>query len=247
MAYGRKYRKRNYRKPISKRKAKVVRRRMAKAQTKLQMAKIHETITIEDLKPGTAYEGQVSLDMFPRATDMADNFQEYRITKLEWKYTPVYDTFQDPGSSGQSLPYLYSKRHVYPAPIAFNLDYLKSLGVKPRRLDDRTITISYVPNATQFLTTSTYTQTTPPSVLSGLKPTYKPWLTTYQNNPVTPTAPPFMDKTPHYGHAFWIDQLNGISQVICTLEVCAYFEFRKPWDIATATAGTQQKQILNKK
>lgn len=210
---------------------------MKKRQVAQQMAVIHETITLETLKPNTGYESVVSLDMFSRATDMADNFQEYRIAKLVYKYTPLFDTYLNTTVTPSSVPYLYTKRHVTPAPATFNLDYLKALGAKPRRLDDKTLNQSYTPNVVQFVNTSTYTQTTPPSVLSGLKPIFKPWLTTYQNNPLVPAAPAFMDKTEHFGHAFWLDQGFSDALNICELEVTAYFEFRKPWDKPSSQSG----------
>lgn len=229
------------------RKKRMVRRRRARAPKQAQTCFIKETIQLEDLKAGQAYESIFDLSLFSRATDLADNFQEYRMREVEFKYTPQYDTFSDI-SGAVSLPYLYSKRHTYPAPTTFNLAYLQALGSKPRRIDDKTLVVKYVPNISLLTNTATYTQTTPPSVLSGVKPNYKPWLNTHQTNPLTPTAPPFMDKTPHFGHAFWIDQTqtSPANTIVCRFEMTVHFEFRKPWDVAS-TQGAGMKQTITKK
>lgn len=200
-----------------------------------ETAFIKETISLEDLKPNQPYENIVNLTQFARATDMADNFQEYRIKKLEYRYTPLYDTFND-ASGADSLPYLFSKRLTYTAPPTFTLDWLKLMGAKPRRLDDKNVNVFYVPN-----TNLTVAGGVPPSALvGGTKPIMAPWL---QSHILDATSAYVMDTTPHYGNAFWIDQDNtqGANTIVCKLELTAYFEYRKPWDKNSSIAGSQQK------
>ena len=165
--------------------------------------------------------------MFSRATDIADNFQEYRITKLEYKYTPLYDTFQDSsGNTGITLPTLYQKRQVYPSPATFGLPYMVSLGAKPVRLDDKIVKFSYTPNV---IIAPINIQQATTSYLN--KPVYKPWLSTHWQNGSNAD----MDQTPHQGHALYIYQKTtaGVNAPVCSYEVVAHFEFRKPWDKAS--------------
>jgi len=176
--------------------------------------------------------------MFKRATDIADNFQEYRITKLDFKYTPLYDTFPDAsGNTGISLPTLYHKRHVYPSPTSFGLPYLVSLGAKPIRLDDKIIKYSYTPNILMvgpgFPVASTSS--------AAQNPKYKPWLTTHQTTGSNAT----MDATPHQGHALFIYQKTtaATNAPVCSYEVVAHFEFRKPWDLTSLTSGAQPVKL----
>lgn len=211
-----------------------------------QMARIAETITLEDLKPNTAYDAFLNLSQFKRATDVADNFQEYRIQKLVWKFTPYFDTFVD-ASGAVCLPYLYEKRHTYEAPTTFDLDYLKALGAKPRRFDDKTLSVSYTPNVNMAIfgdgnPTTGGTQL----VNTSGKPSYKPWLNTHLTQaPGTEV----MDTTRHYGLAFWIDQVTATAgnSTVGQLECTAYFEFKKPWDLATITADAPAKKIVGVK
>jgi len=215
-------------------------------QTSIQMAKIHETITLEDLKPNIAYDAYMYLTLFPRAKDMADNFQEYRISKVQWKFTPLYDTFVD-ASGNVGLPYLYEKRHTYEAPTTFDLDYLKALGAKPRRFDDKTLNVSYTPNVNMaiFGDNSSTTGETQLVNTSG-KPAYKPWLNTHLTQA---PATEVIDATRHYGLAFWIDQFQATagSATVGQLECTAYFEFRKPWDLATVAADALPKTLVSLK
>lgn len=178
----------------------------------------------------------VDLSLFDRATDIADNFQEYRITKLDFKYTPLFDTYIDAsGNVGITLPTLYHKRHVYPSPPSFGLPYLVSLGAKPIRIDDKIVKYSYVPNV--LLTGNGFG--TAGALLQ--KPQFKPWLSTHQ----TIGSNIVMDATPHQGHALFIFQKTtaGVNSPICSYEVTAHFEFRKPWDKASVGGDLSQRPV----
>jgi len=218
------------RNPRRNRKVKVVRK------PREETAKMKETISLEDLKTNTAYDASVKLQDFTRALDIADNFQEYRITKVVYKYTPLFDTFIDTAGSN-SLPYLYSSRQILPPPASFGIAYLKALGAKPRRLDDKTLTVSYTPNVNAVMTSDLSG-----GVIQSTSPRYKPWISTHIYTTTTS-----MDNTNHYGHQFWIDQLQAAAGNQCSLEVTAHFEFRKPWDLKTITAGDSPVVKTSKK
>lgn len=180
----------------------------------------------------------MNLSLFKRATDVADNFQEYRFTKLEWKYTPLYDTFIDAsGSTGITLPTLYHKRQVYPSPSTFGVPYLVALGAKPIRLDDKIVKYNYTPNV---LLEGNLLSATPLQ-----KPNYKPWLVTHQ----TSGSNVVMDSTPHQGHSMYIYQKTtaGVSAPVASYEVTAHIEFRKPWDLATQSGSAKQSLTITNK
>lgn len=193
----------------------------------------------------TPYDSIVDLSLFKRATDVADNFQEYRITKLEWKYTPLYDTFID-ASGSASLPTLYHRRQVYPTPPTFGIPYLVAQGAKPIRVDDKIIKYNYTPNVLMIGTFYNVAS----NAYSAQKPNYKPWLATHQNIVAGGSNVVAMDATPHQGHSLYIYQKNVVSAnaPICSYEVTAHFEFRKPWDLTTITEGApkQSPQIVLK-
>lgn len=234
--------KRKYKKRYSKKSAHRKRRNYRKKTiAPMETACIKQTLQLSDIQPNQAYEPQLTLTQFPRALDIADNYQKYRIQKVEYIYKPRFDTFQSqyiPGSNvNPTVPYLFSKVLNYPAPTSFGLAFLQTMGAKPRRLDDKNIIVSYTPHilqeglasVTQGSTTQNYS-----------RPIKKPWLNTHVTDSSGATL---MDNTVHYGHAFWIQQevTDPNNVPVAELDVNVYFEFCKPWDLASQTVGAVEK------
>jgi len=207
----------------------------------METACLKETITIDNVMPNAPYEPQVVLTSFPRALDVADNYQEYRISRVEYMYTPKYDTFIGTAANNlTTVPYLWSKRLKVPAPTSYNLDFLKTMGAKPVRLDDKTLRASYRPNILQQGAVNSSISTSPPQMVRAIT---SPWLSTHIAN--TQSSPVFMDETTHFTHNFWIEQDNpNADQPACDVEVSVYFEFRKPWDKNNISEGALEKSVL---
>lgn len=207
-------------------------RMMRSVAPREEVCRIKETLPAQGLEANTPYMAQTNLSNFPRALDIADNFQLYRITKVEYKYTPNYDTFAanyQPGTSNVSMtvPYLYSQRLTYDSPATWNLSFLQTMGARPRRLDDKTLNVTYRPNVNIQLANSTGQQ--------AAKPNYSPWLSTHFDNGSPPVIT--MDDTTHWGHAFWIAQTQGTLDMksVASVEIVVHFEFKKPWDKSLAS------------
>jgi len=215
----------------------VVRHR--KTIAPMETATLKETLILNDLSGNAPYESQVRLTQFRRALDVADNYQLYRVSKVEYIYTPRFDTFVN-GSGQPSVPYLYTKILSYPAPDTFGLQFMTAMGAKPKRLDDKTLRVIYKPHILQGgldavgqgTTTQNYT-----------RPIKAPWLNTHVTDS---SGNIIMDNTVHYGHATWIDQdASDPAFSVCNYTVNVYFEFCKPWDLSAQLppAGTPMKVI----
>lgn len=206
----------------------------------METATIKETLNLNNLQANQAYGAEAYLSMFDRALDIADNYQEYRITKLEYKYTPLFDTYTytGAGTPGTSLPYLYSKVLTVPSPATFGVEFLKVMGAKPRRLDDKTLTVSFKPVVNQLNAAAN-------ANAGGVRGIKSPWISTHIPNGTT------MDDTIHGHHAFWIDAnyTGATNPVICEIELTATFEFRKPWDAKASVPpqGTAPAIMLTKR
>jgi len=215
---------------------KRIARRKARTVAPMETACLKETISLTDIKPNVPYTVFHQLSDFERALDVADNYQRYRLSKLEYKYTPLYDTYTD-ASGAVSLPYLYAKVMSVNTPDAFTVDYLKTMGAKPRRIDDKTVKLTYKPTVVQsgLVATGTYA--------TALRPLKSPWLSTH-----TDTSPVTMDATTHLGHIFMVTQENAAAGniTICTLEVVAHFEFLRPYD-KTASAPPPGVELIQVK
>jgi len=213
-------------KPVARRR-RVYRRGVRKTIAPMETCVVRETTDKAfPLQANQAYFFETSLSSFPRALDIADNFQEYRIKSLEFKYIPTYDTFAYTGSVsvGQTLPYLYVKQLTVPPPATFDLSFLKVMGAKPRRLDDKNITLKYAPRINQLSAAANLNN-------GGVRGLVSPWISTHIPSATT------MDDTLHYGHATFIDTYLTSAQMpeICQLELVVVFEFRKPWDKTAST------------
>lgn len=197
---------------------------------------IKETISAREFLPNTPYENEFDLTQFPRALDVADNFQEYRIKRVEFLYTPNFDTYVPGSVAPASVPYLWSKRLVVPAPTAYTLDFLKTMGAKPKRFDDKTIREVYRPNILQTAALQNG------AAANLVRPIMSPWLSTHQQDGA-------MDNTAHFTHNFWGQQdiTPTPAQQLGSIQVNVYFEFRKPWDLSTVgkdTEGVAKKAVI---
>lgn len=159
-----------------------------------------------------------------RASQMAKLFGEYRIKKIEYIYRPLFDTYSSSlpgaGNAPNSVPTLYCRLNRYgDVPGAFNANYMRAMGAKPKRLDDKQVMFSYVPNVIQ----------SQQNIVGTTTATIKlaPWLSTddlvADNNFNLSTAE-------HYGHSLFVEGGGaGTAQGAVAYQDCkVYYEFRHP-------------------
>jgi len=166
------------------------------------------------------YNTDIQLQDFTRAPSIASSYQQYRIKYFELKIQPDFDTFTVGGAGAQGVPYLY---YIIDKAQALNLattnQQLKSMGAKPIRLDDKTITIRWKPSvllSTQIQTSS--------GAVSAQKYAVSPWLNCDE---VTATGSTFTPSSVcHYGLKWAAENVGGSMTYSATLT--AHFEFKKP-------------------
>jgi len=159
-----------------------------------------------------------------RASQLAQLFGEYRIKKITYSFRPWFDTFNamdaSIGNSAISVPTLYWRLNRYgDTPAAFAGDYMRAMGAKPLRLDDKIVSFSYAPNVIQ----------TQQNVVGSSTATIKvsPWLSTddlvNDNNFTLSTAE-------HFGNSLFIEAAGaGTAQgQVANLDVKVVYEFRNP-------------------
>ena len=160
-----------------------------------------------------------------RALAMGQLFGLYRIAKLIFKFKPAFDTYiSNPGFVGGngpvSVPTLYYKINRYgDVPAAITEEYLKTMGAKPIRFDDKQVTIGFKPNI--LLGTAANAG----SDSGQVKMT--PWLSTdsaVNDQAWTPST------TTHYGLVLFISAaMNGNGQQpVGYFDVTAVYEFKQP-------------------
>lgn len=181
-------------------------------------AGVSETVQIRGLQTATMYQKRdFTLAGAPRASAVATAYQHYRIKKITMRFIPQVDTFT--AGSAFTVPQLfYMIDKSGSIPTNATIGGLKSMGAKPRRLDDNTVTATWRPSVL------TATADAPGSTaLTQYK--VSPWLSTNQNalNP-GPFVPSNVD---HLG-IFWYAEVGGANNVSFDVEYTIEYQFKKP-------------------
>lgn len=164
------------------------------------------------------------LSDFPRAVQVAQAYQHYRIKKIKIMFKPTYDTFIAAVGTTVSKPNLYymvDKSGSVPTNIT--VEGLKGMGARPKQLDENNIVVQWSPSVLE----SSMIQGGGVGVSSSSKYKISPWLTTTQNvvNPGVFQA----SQVDHLGLYWYVDQLVNLQKAYayyCEVEV--QFQFKKP-------------------
>jgi len=158
-----------------------------------------------------------------RASSLAQQFGFYRIAKIVYIHRPFFDTFS-PDTTGVvagnpiTVPQLYWQMNRYgDAPAVWDSDYIRSLGSKPHRFDDKNVTISYKPSMLMV------GEDNAGNDASVVKMT--PWLSTDE----TPGDGAFtLSSAEHFGHLLYIDASAAARGQVGFMDVQIHYEFKTP-------------------
>lgn len=163
-----------------------------------------------------------------RSAVTAPAFGLYRVAQIEYKIKPKFDTYiagQVPvGDQPVEVPVMYWKMNRYgDSPVGFTAQNLQSLGSKPVRLDDKTLTIKYKPNI--LLANAGATANAQDGGSGQVKMT--PWLSTDTEADDNNFA---LSTTNHYGHMMFIEcaAAGDGTPIICEIVARVVYEFKNP-------------------
>jgi len=168
-----------------------------------------------------------------RASAIAKEFGLYRIARIIFTHRPLFDTYSSSlagaGNSPNSVPTLYWKMNRYgDVPAGFTGDYMRQLGAKPFRLDDKQVKFSYKPNTLQVQ------QNLANSTPSSIKIT--PWLSTDD----TPQDANFtLSTAEHYGHSLFVEGggAGTATGAVCNLDIQVVYEFKNPRSVVASQSA----------
>lgn len=181
----------------------------------------------------------ISLSQFPRAVQVAQAYQHYRIKKVMLEFKPAFDTFAPvaaaPGANLQ-VPYLiYMINKSGSIPNNVDSTALGQMGAKPIRFDDKTIKVAWRPS----VLTQTYGQANAQSQYR-----ISPWLST-NANALNPGAWVASD-IDHLGIFFKVDRPGvlpaGYNEYTYEVRITVEFQFKKP--LAEPSANTPESVSL---
>ena len=139
-----------------------------------------------------------------------------------YQFIPLIDTFtqNDYATTTSQVPQLYWMIDKTGAFADFNTaEDLQQAGAKPRRLDDKTISISFKPAVLDYVYDKSH------NTNSWARPITSPWLSCDKFNDGgtgTVYAPSSID---HLGLAWIVDAPPAVKY---NIKVTAHFQFRKP-------------------
>lgn len=246
-------------------KRKTHRRRPAQAPRKTrvhrpvsnrQMAKSVESYEVEALVPNTLYSAVFDMSFFPRSQLIGQNYQEYRIDKLELSFEPYFNTFQD-GTPAATAPQILMVMDRTGRQDAWTKANLEQLGATPRKFVSN-MKKSWKPNT--LVVAQNNLQLPAPNIPGNAGNTLYPeqsaqvemnkWYSTqYDCSSISFTLYPGFAPIAWYGLLFWIDQVTAItSQNVGKLIVKAHISFRNPalnFAVQGSIPGSLQKTLLN--
>jgi len=160
-----------------------------------------------------------------RAPTIAQQFGLYRIAKVIYTHRPLSDTYASGiagvGNFAVQVPTLYWKMNRYgDQPAGVNGDYMRALGAKPIRLDDKQVTFSYRPNILTVQNNAVGGNNS-----AGVKVT--PWLST---DDLPQDANFTLSTAEHYGHTLFVEAAGAGNALgpVCNLDIKVIYEFKNP-------------------
>lgn len=208
----------------------------------MEFASAKQTIQVNDDPVNQVLRlDNINLSQFDRLTQIARAYQYFRITKVEMKFKPLADTFLSTGAIGStgSVPYFYWLINKSDTLQVASFNAMRDAGSKPRRFDDKTVTVSWTPSVAQGVALSE------PNITTSFA-TYRnaPWLSTNQNVMLPGGTSTWAASTvPHQGLIYGVQQdyLPSETQLFYGVEITVYTQYKKPLQFSLPTDGAVAK------
>lgn len=175
---------------------------------------------------GISYNFSTALTDLVRAQVIAREYQHYRITGVELRYKPMFDTFPVNGApfTVPSLYWVLDKAGVLGSPTA---PQFEQLGARQIRLDDKILVRKFKPGVVNADATT--------SLASAMKTS--PWI------PIIDPATGGLNNPRHRGCAFLITKMAPADGTVYDVDVVVHIQFKRPY-VATS-ANTAQEPPRN--
>lgn len=212
------------------RKKRIVRRRAVAARVPMPKRITGSAATRKEqfslaVTAGVVYDFTFGLNDLLACKQLATLYQYYRITSVELRFKPNFDTYVSGGSAGTgTLPYLnfqYDKSGALQGTMDAN--NFEQIGTKAVRLDNKTIVRAWKPSVLTLSNTDI--------ALAGATSQFKvsPWMPTH-------VGAGALNDVEHYGATWYISKSNPSDGQIYDVDVVVNVQYRKPY--ITPTTGT---------
>lgn len=198
----------------------MIRKRGATNET----ASCKEQYSVRGMSSNTAYKDIVqNLGDYKRATNIAQNYQFFRIKYIKYKFLARYNTFQasTAEATASPIPFLYTRIDKGGAlPTSTSIGQLKAMGCKPIRFT-KDLVVTWKPGV------SLMTGNNADTAIYGTNYKISPWLTTSKDVNEALWA---VNDTDHKGLYWYLETpaLPGDGSYEYDAEVEVMFEFKNP-------------------
>lgn len=203
------------------------RRRQMRKRTRTEFAQASQTLQLSNDANNTVYRYDTArLSAFDRLVLIAQAYQYYRITKIEMKFKPFYDTYAGPLDSApatSTVPYFHWLINRGDNVDINSFNALRDAGAKPIRFDDKTITVSWKPSVLNYVRDMTGGTAQPVFNMGRISP----WLATNQNAGLNSSAWK-ASEIEHIGILYGVEADYAPQQLYYGTEVTVHVEFKKP-------------------
>lgn len=170
---------------------------------------------------------------YPRAVQVAQAYQFYRIKLITMTFKPSYDSFVS-AAGASAKPRLYwmiDKAGAIPTNVT--LEGLKAMGARPLEMDENVKVVSWAPSVLEAALDA------PNTVASKYR--ISPWLATTRL-PIQPGlfVPNNID---HLGVYWFLDAINNPEGYQYQVEIEVQFEFKKPLAPGLSSVHAQPAQL----
>lgn len=215
----------------SKRAGKRMSKRFAQRRRRVanrEFATASQTIELPDDQTRQVYTlGGIRLSDFDRLSLIAQAYQYFRITHVEMKFRPFYDTFANSGvPTDQTVPYLYWLINKAQNNTLASFNALQDAGAKPIRFDEKTITVRWKPAVLQYVRD---VSTAPANIPNFTMSRTSPWLATAQAAGDTPPVQTWnANRVEHTGILYGVNTTTGLPAVPYGVSIIVHAQFKKP-------------------
>lgn len=217
--------------------------RRVRKQVVSEFAGAKQTISLEDDQLNTPYElSDINLSQFDRLTNIAKNYQYFRLTKVHMKFKPAQDTFV---ANGERVPYFYyvinkaENLNIFAGALGFN--QMRDAGARAIRFDDKTINVAWKPRVPQ-LTAADSTAT--PTISYAMASRVSPWLPT--NGAANQDPLGWVASTvPHKGILYGVEANALMADRTYNVEITVEAQFKKP--LSVVPSGVETTPATTKK
>jgi len=176
---------------------------------------------------GQVYDFTFNLQDLIRTNGLADIYQYYRITSVELRFKPLYDTFLAQGNSGgTALPYLNFQYDKSGALKNLNAPGFEEIGTKAVRMDDKTLIRKWKPSILMEGEAGTG--------IASFK--VSPWLPTHIASSGNKN-----DQVDHYGAIWYISKTTSTDTTVYDVDVLINVQYRKPLVVVSSSEAVAIK------